>query len=81
MEITNKKLEAFLKKEGVLEQYLKNYHEQNQFDDGSINNMKTAFVWWPTQEGHDFWCDLHYGFESLPNLPQASPPHTYTEEN
>lgn len=64
MEITNKKLEAFLKEKGVLEQYLYNYHKQNDgvSDKGDINYISSAFAWSETAEEKWFWSCLAVDF-------------------
>lgn len=55
----DKKLRKFLVYKGVLDIYIANQPEGGKID------ISSSFVWATTNEGHDFWSNLSYQFDTM----------------
>lgn len=66
-EITvSKELEKFLKEKGMYEAFHNNVDKCESIDGGAfVNELSTAFIWYETPEGLNYWRSLDKEFSAL----------------
>lgn len=67
LNVFNPVLESFLKSNGLLKQFAKNYVDcrKSVVDDICHYDLTAAFSWAETPEGHEFWSDINRKFHEM----------------